>query len=73
MRGWSELGRALLLRCPRCGSRGMVGRWGRFREDCPGCGHHYEREEGYWLGAVLLNTVAAVAALALALIGLLVA
>ncbi len=25
---------------------------------CPGCGHRYERQEGYWVGAVAVNTVA---------------
>lgn len=25
-------------------------------ERCPGCRLEYEREEGYWLGAVLINT-----------------
>ena len=34
--------------------------WARIVETCPRCGHLYEREEGYWLGAVLLNTIAAV-------------
>lgn len=24
---------------------------------CPQCGLRYEREEGYWLGAILINTV----------------
>jgi uncharacterized protein (DUF983 family) len=24
--------------------------------DCPRCGHHFEREQGYWLGAVIVNT-----------------
>jgi hypothetical protein len=24
--------------------------------DCPRCGHHFEREQGYWLGAVTVNT-----------------
>lgn len=25
-------------------------------EHCPRCGHHFERESGYWLGAVVINT-----------------
>ncbi len=25
-------------------------------ETCPGCGHQFEREQGYWLGAVIINT-----------------
>ena len=24
--------------------------------DCPHCGLHYEREPGYWVGAVAINT-----------------
>jgi len=24
--------------------------------DCPQCGHRFEREQGYWLGAVIINT-----------------
>lgn len=25
------------------------------RPDCPRCGLHFEREQGYWLGAMTLN------------------
>ncbi len=25
-------------------------------DTCPGCGHSFEREQGYWLGAVIINT-----------------
>jgi hypothetical protein len=25
-------------------------------DDCPGCGLHYEREEGYWVGGLIINT-----------------
>ncbi len=70
MRGWTELGRGLRLRCPNCGSPGMVGAWGRFAAHCPACGHRFEREEGYWLGAVLLNTVAATGAIVVVLVTL---
>ncbi|MCJ7725937.1 MAG: DUF983 domain-containing protein [Acidimicrobiia bacterium] len=34
--------------------------WAKVAVACPKCGHRFEREEGYWLGAVLINTVAAV-------------
>ena len=27
-------------------------------DTCPGCGHRFEREQGYWLGAVIINTAA---------------
>ena len=26
-------------------------------ENCPACGLHFEREPGYWVGAVTINTV----------------
>lgn len=29
--------------------------------DCPGCGLHFEREEGYWAGALAINIVIAAA------------
>ena len=25
-------------------------------EDCPTCGHHFEREQGYWIGAMIVAT-----------------
>jgi uncharacterized protein (DUF983 family) len=59
-----RFGRALLLRCPQCGSPGVVHPWARVVDACPQCSHRFEREEGYWLGAVMLNTVAGVAAFA---------
>jgi uncharacterized protein (DUF983 family) len=53
-----SLGRAVLLRCPVCGQRRVFRRWMVMAEACPGCGHHFERQEGYWIGAVAINTVA---------------
>ncbi len=26
------------------------------KERCPQCGHRFEREEGYWVGALIINT-----------------
>lgn len=26
-------------------------------EDCPGCGLHFEREPGYWTGALAMNII----------------
>lgn len=51
-----RLGRAVLRRCPRCGKRGIFTSWTSLSHICPQCGLHYEREEGYWLGAILINT-----------------
>jgi uncharacterized protein (DUF983 family) len=46
-----------MRRCPNCGQRKIFRSWGTLRETCPGCGVKYEREQGYWLGAILINTV----------------
>ena len=49
------LGRALLRRCPRCGGRGLFTRWFTMAERCPRCGMRFEREEGFFLGAYVVN------------------
>lgn len=50
--------RALTLRCPNCGSRGIVASWFKMRERCPVCGLRSEREgHDYLTGSVLFNIV----------------
>ena len=49
------LGRALLKRCPLCGAGHLFTRWFRMAERCPGCGYRFEREEGFFLGAYVIN------------------
>ncbi len=49
------LGRSLLKRCPLCGSGQLFTRWFRMKERCPRCGYLYEREEGFFLGAYVIN------------------
>jgi uncharacterized protein (DUF983 family) len=63
-----RLGRALLLRCPNCGG-GRVRSGIDLVADCPTCGHHFERHEGYWLGAVMLNTAAVIGAFLVVFVG----
>lgn len=58
-----RFGRALVLRCPNCGQDGIFSRWFRMLEDCPRCRHHFERQEGYWLGAIAINTVVTLGAI----------
>lgn len=54
------LGRAVRLRCPACGARGIVRHWLQLHATCPACGQPVDRPEpGYSLGAMLLNLVAA--------------
>lgn len=51
----------MLLRCPRCGSRGILQSWFALRQRCPSCGLAFDRGEGndYWLGAYAINLVLA--------------
>jgi uncharacterized protein (DUF983 family) len=45
-------------RCPRCGGAGIFTNWLRLRDDCPTCGLHFERVDGYWLGSMVINLAA---------------
>ncbi len=47
--------RGMLLRCPRCGSGGLFTRWFRIAVRCPRCEYRFEREEGFFLGAYVIN------------------
>jgi len=31
-------------------------RWGELHPRCPSCGFGFEREPGYWVGAMIINT-----------------
>lgn len=42
-------------RCARCGSGHLFERWFTMVDDCPRCGLHFEREQGYWAGALAIN------------------
>jgi uncharacterized protein (DUF983 family) len=51
--------RALLLRCPHCGSKGIFRDFFHLKEQCPRCGLRLERGEGdYFVGAYLFNLIA---------------
>ncbi len=52
--------RCLRLRCPRCGQSGVRQGWFRTRSGCQACGTRFEREPGFFLGALLLNNGLAV-------------
>jgi uncharacterized protein (DUF983 family) len=53
------IGRALLLRCPRCGAGGLFVSWFKMRERCPRCGFRLQRgeEHDYWIGGYMFNVV----------------
>jgi uncharacterized protein (DUF983 family) len=48
--------RGLRKRCPRCGTKGIFTSWSKLVPACPSCGLVFEREEGYWVGAIIVNT-----------------
>jgi uncharacterized protein (DUF983 family) len=63
----------LTKRCARCGSGHLFKRWFRMVPDCPRCGLHFEREQGYFAGALAVNIMAVGGLLAIVLVGLLAA
>ncbi len=46
------------LRCPRCGSGKLFRHYFSLVPDCPRCGLHFEREQGYFAGALAINIMA---------------
>jgi uncharacterized protein (DUF983 family) len=42
-------------RCPRCGAGHLFRRWFTIVARCPRCQLHFERESGYWTGALAIN------------------
>ena len=51
------LGRGLIGHCPNCGQGHLFHGWLKMVDRCPNCGLFFEREEGYWTGAVGINTI----------------
>ena len=50
--------RCLWLRCPACGQSSILKVPFRIRERCSSCGVIFKREEGFFVGAILVNVVA---------------
>lgn len=55
------LSHGLRLRCPRCGVGRLYRRAFRMYSDCPHCALKFEREQGYFIGAMYINYGATVA------------
>jgi uncharacterized protein (DUF983 family) len=49
------LGRAVRLRCPRCGEGRLFTTWFRMPVACTFCGLRFERAQGYFVGAIYVN------------------
>lgn len=50
------IGRGIRRKCPNCGSGGIFDGWFKLKERCPTCSYPFEREEGYWVSAIIVNT-----------------
>lgn len=61
--------RALTLRCPHCGGRGVLASWFKLTRACPRCGLRLERgESDYFLGGMMFNIALAEGAFVILLI-----
>ncbi|MGH7653976.1 MAG: DUF983 domain-containing protein [Gemmatimonadaceae bacterium] len=51
--------RALVLRCPRCGARGILAGWFKLRDACPVCALPLRRapEADEWFGGYFINLI----------------
>ena len=58
------IGRGATRRCPRCGGGHLFRGWFKMADSCGRCGYRFAREEGFFLGAFVINfgvTIAGVA------------
>lgn len=61
--------RALVLKCPHCGSRRtFIRRWMLRYERCRTCGIRWHREHGFELGPIAINVVITFGTLAVAMV-----
>ncbi len=59
---FQTLGRGARLRCPACGRAHVFRAPFRVRPECAACGAVFQREEGFFVGAIMLNVVTTEAA-----------
>src|SRR5262245_276216 len=51
------MGRALRLKCPACGATSIVQKPFHVKHHCEKCHALFKREEGFFVGAILMNVV----------------
>jgi uncharacterized protein (DUF983 family) len=56
---WTLVWRGLRKVCPVCGRGKLFRTWFKMRDRCPSCGYSFEREEGYFVGALIVNIAVA--------------
>lgn len=61
--------RALRRQCARCGGPGVFRTFGELKDHCPTCGFRFERESGYWVGAMIINTAVTFALFLITFVG----
>jgi uncharacterized protein (DUF983 family) len=66
---FTMLGRSMTRRCPRCGAKGVFANWAAMKEFCPTCGFKFEREPGYWVGALIINMAMALFVFLVTMVG----
>jgi uncharacterized protein (DUF983 family) len=58
--------RGVRLRCPACGKSSVFRAPFQVRRDCPACGALFQREAGFFVGAIMVNVVVTEGAVMLA-------
>lgn len=66
------LRRAFTRRCPVCGGRKIFESYYKLKQRCPTCSYRFERESGYWVSAIIVNTAVTFALFGLFFVGALV-
>ncbi|HEX8709194.1 MAG TPA: DUF983 domain-containing protein [Pyrinomonadaceae bacterium] len=51
------LARGMRLRCPACGETKLFQSFLKMRKACSYCGLVYEREQGFFIGAIYINVI----------------
>ncbi len=51
------LWRGLRRKCAQCGSGHLFRQWINMVDTCPRCDYRFEREEGFFLGAVVVSVI----------------
>jgi uncharacterized protein (DUF983 family) len=67
------LTRGFTRRCARCGAGHLFHAYLRMVPDCPKCGLHFEREQGYWAGALAINIIATAGLFTIVFVALIIA
>lgn len=66
---FGSLVRGFTLRCARCGSGRLFHHYLKMVPDCPRCDLHFEREQGFWAGALAINIMCVGGLMAVLLFG----